>query len=262
MPRRVSARLDGIAEPVGALQQGTARRRPRVVITIGPGTPVLERIDMIRVDAAHGTLHELAALRASYPCPAILDIPGMDTTERTSLLTATELMIFACTERFEWVSLRGIDRADLLYHAREVLDPAVRVAATLSTSGVTEQSLREICVAADCLILSREDLVSTVGTRGLRRCVQLGVLEAAHFGKPCLLATGLPSTAPLPDVELSGLVALARDGCAGFILSGPITAAAEPQISIDRLQMVLAPAEGGPGLRPAAQLAGPASLVL
>jgi hypothetical protein len=224
----------------------------------------LERIDMVRVDAAHGTLQEMTAQRERFDCPAMLDVPGIDTYGRTSVLTTTELLIFAASEHFEWVSLRGLETSESLDYARDLLDPAVKLAATVATSRVSEKSLREICQAADCLILSREDLVRSVGARSVRECVQLGILEAANFGKPCLLATGLLHAGPISDLELSGLAALAQDGCAGFIVGvGASSAAAGPaQASIDSLQLALCSATPWRALgRAGARVDGPVLLI-
>jgi hypothetical protein len=262
--KREPARIDGDVQAAVSLRHLPKPDRVRVILTVGAQTPHLERIDMVRIDAAHGTLQEMTAQRQSYGCPAMLDIPGMDTRDRTSVLTATELLIFAASERFEWVSLRGLDTSEPLDYARDLLDPSVKLAATVAAPRVSERSLREICEAADCLILSREDLVRSVGARAVRECVQLGILEAANFGKPCLLATGLLHGGPLSDLELSGLAALAQDGCAGFIVGmGTAAAGVEPaQASIDSLQLALCSTPHWPGMgRGAARIDGPVLLV-
>lgn len=264
MAKRTPAWIDGDVQAAVTLRHLPKPDRVRVILTVGPKTPRLERIDMVRVDAAHGTLQEMTTQRELFACPAMLDIPGMDTRERTSVLTATELLIFAAAERFEWVSLRDLESSDALYHARDLLDPNVKVAATVATSRVSEKSLREICEAADCLILSREDLVRSVGARSVRECVQLGILEAANFGKPCLLATGPLHGGPLSDLELSGLAAIAQDGCAGFIVGvGTSVAAVGPaQASIDSLQLALCSTPLWQGMgRAAARVDGPVQLV-
>ena len=111
MAGRFSARLDtsGILKPETHPQPQPSR--PWVIASVDGNTPALRDLDLVRLDSVSAPLHELTRLRDGYDCPALFDLPGPETPRSKSLLTATELLIFAAAARFEWVGLRGANNA-------------------------------------------------------------------------------------------------------------------------------------------------------
>ena len=262
MAQLPAARLDGKCRPACTdTPPVPAWRRPRIIATIGPGTPLLDEIDMIRLDAAFGTMGELGRLRDDYDCPAILDIPGVDTRSRTSVLTTSELLVFAAAEAFDWVSLRSVTGAMEVERARNFLGGRCRLAASIARPEVLEASLPAICHAADALIVNHGQLAAKVGLRDARCYIQQAIVEAMRHGKPCLIASGLlPSMidSVMPEIfELEHLGGLTRDGCAGFILCEETASGLHPQICVETLQIVMGPWIATARPRPrGAQLAG------
>ncbi len=247
MTQRPAASLDGpgrmaVCEP----PRPRHTPRPSIIATVGPRTPILQSVDLIRLDAAHGSLQEICEQRARYDCPAFLDLPGPETHSRTSLLTTTEFCLFASAEGIDWVGLRGVSSLAEVMRAREILDPSIRIAASVSQpQAISDAEWEAVATASDAIILPFEQLRTTLGFDSTLQHVERALVIAAKRQRPLLLRGGLLTTmldSVMPEIDqLEMLSSLAQAGCAGFILTDETTGCDHPQLCVETLQMVLGP---------------------
>lgn len=242
MQAQRAARIDR-----SSIQQNHAVRRPvelpvLVVGSVDPNTPTLPGADWIRLDGAQGNLDQLLRLRERHGLPTCFDIPGPSTRRNHSLLTHSEYLLFAASQEFEWVNLRGVLSASEIEHARRFLGPEVRLTATIQTPRVLRRSLDEICGAADALLVSCEHLERAVGPRHLRDVLRIALLGAVARQRPAFLVSGLlPSSigSVLPDPsEVDQLVQLVSDGYRGLILTRETTDAVDPRGNVALARLI------------------------
>ena len=224
---------------------------PKILATVSEQTPALDGVDIIRLDASHGSLRELCRLRSRYDLPSFLDLPGPSDHDRTSLLTTSEFLIFAATEAFEWVGLRGITGNEDLMRARDLLPLSTHLACTVSgVKSLNDHELRNIASAADALILPYGEVVQCLGSDAARRQMERFLVLASEARRPLLLSGGLLSTmvdSVMPEIsQLEMLAEFAFDGCAGFVLIEETAASPHAQLCVDTLEMVLAPWKASP----------------
>lgn len=241
VPHRSAASLDRSRRPISAgLGQNWP---PRILATVGRETGPLVGIDGIRIDAAVGSLRSMTRLRSRYLCPALLDLPGAGSGPVSSPLTTSEFLVFASAERFDWVSLRGVTRAETTRRARALLHPTIRLAANVSVPALLDESLHEICAAADALILDRSALMQYAGRARAVELLQRACERAAAAGLPCMILGGLSSPAAdesLPtqyDVDDCG--SLLAAGASHFILDAGTRHGVRSQAAVDALRLVV-----------------------
>lgn len=247
MPCRAAARLDGpgiLATVKPPRESGGFK--PSIIATVSCSTPALRGVDLIRLDAAHGTLAEITRTRASYSCPAMLDLPGPTSTARTSLLTTSEFLIFAAAEGFDWVTLNGVRELREIQHARELLLPSIQIASSTSApEELGDTQFESIVAASDALVLSYGQLVARIGGDRARQQVGRALVACARQARPLLLSGGLLSTmvdSRMPEIsQLEWLGEFANAGCAGFVLTEETAASPHAQLCVDTLEFVLAP---------------------
>lgn len=247
MANRPAASLDGPGRMVVRETPRPHRTvRPSIIATVGPRTPALDELDLIRIDAAHGSLQELCSLRERYDCPTLLDLPGPETRHRTSLLTTTEFCLFASAESIEWVGLRGVGSLDEVFRAREVLDPSIRVASSVSRPHLlTDAEWEAIAAASDALVLPFDDLRADLGFERTVEHLERALVVSAKRQRPLLIRGGLLSTmldSVMPELDqLEILSSMAEAGCAGFILTEETTNCPHARLCVETLRMVLGP---------------------
>ena len=236
--------------------------KPKILATVADGTPPLKGVDLVRIDASRASLQQICRLRARHGRPTLLDLPGPDDSDRTTLLTTSELAIFAAAEQFEWVGLRGVGRVEEVSRVRELLEPATRIAcAPHGLEGLDDTSLAKLVTASDALIVPYGELVGSVGHEMARHHVERALTIAANHHRPLLLRGGLLETmveSVMPELsQLEELADFAADGCAGFILVEETTRSPHAQLCVDTLGMILAPWDPPvPRQRGSARLAG------
>lgn len=227
-------------------QRPRCTARPSIIATVGSDTPLLRNVDLVRLDAAHGSLRELAERRARYDCPVILDLPGPTTRERTSLLTTSEFCLFASSEGIEWVGLRGVSGSTEVMRARDALEPSIRVASCVDRPHVIgDNELEAIAASSDAMVLPFDCLHSELGFDRALENFERVLVVAAKGQRPLLLRGGLLSTmqdSVMPEIEqLEILTAFAEAGCAGFILTDETACCEHAQLCVETLQLVLGP---------------------
>jgi pyruvate kinase len=220
--------------------------KPSIIVTVSSDTPILRGMDLIRLDAAHGTLAEISRTRASYSCPAMLDLPGPSSHARTSLLTTSEFLIFASAEGFDWVTLNGVREIREVQRARELLLPSIQLASAIcELDELGDAQLGAIVAASDALVLRYGDLETRLGGDRARQQVGRALVACARQRRPLLLSGGLLSTmvdSRMPEIsQLEWIGEFAHAGCAGFILTEETAASPHSQLCVDTLEFVLAP---------------------
>ncbi len=222
------------------------RIRPSIIATVTPTTPQLQGVDLIRLDAAHGSLADFSRVRASYSCPALLDLPGPSNHRRTSLLTTSEFLIYASAESFEWVSLNGVRGTTEIFHARELLLPSIQLACSLPCPDeLGDAEFESIIAASDALVLPYGDYLREMGEDRANRQIERALVACARQYRPLLLSGGILSTmmnSRMPKIsQLEWISEFAHAGCSGFVLTEETAASPHAQLCIETLGFVLAP---------------------
>lgn len=243
MPR-FAAHIDRSGVLTERMPGPLARRPLLLVASVGPATSPLQRIDMIRLDAAALTLPAISALRERHACPTLLDLPGPRTRRELSPLTTTELLVYASAERIEWVNLRDADSPARVESARSLLPPSTRVSVSVHSPRVIHGSLGEIASRADAIIFDGRDLARAVGSDNLREHLRCGLLAVEARDRPCLVAgnllTSMQRTLSPSTRQLDRLWTHLEDGVSGFVLEQETLRGDNPQSCVDILRLMAA----------------------
>lgn len=191
--------------------------QPWIIATAQPGAAPPRGVDLVRLDASRLGFGELPALHQAQRGPCLLDLPGPRASRDGAPLTTTEWLVFAATEAYEWVHLRGVREAAQLEHAREFLHESTRISLHIDSVERVGPDLGLLLDQCDGAILDADALREELGARATGEFLRYCFFEGDHHGVPMFLQVGVRPDGSGPTGAAS-LASAMREGCDGVVL--------------------------------------------